>query len=335
MRICILGAGGLGSLIGGYLARTGVDVTLIGRPAHVEAIRQHGLHISGIRGEYVVREHLTAVTRPQEVEGTFDYFILSVKGKDTHTALQQAEGLRARVATVLSLQNSIEKDGLLARWAGAEKVVGAMTIEGATLVEPGQVRNHVTTPTTAYFGEVDGRLTPRVEALAAAFQQAGLGSKAVTNIVQVEWEKLTQIATASGWSVTTLAALPDLTFADGWMVREGAEHYVQLSKELLSVYKALGYTPQNFFAPLSRLQELDALDFAEAVAMVQEMGRSMKAQGTRARTSMHEDVLRRRKTEVEEILKPFLEKGASLGLPLPTVTAVYRIIRTLDYYLNA
>jgi 2-dehydropantoate 2-reductase len=210
-----------------------------------------------------------------------------------------------------------------------------MTIEGATLVEPGHVRNHVTTPTTAYFGEVDGRLTPRVEALAAAFQQAGLGSKAVTNIVQVEWEKLTQIATASGWSVTTLAALPDLTFADGWMVREGVEHYVQLSKELLSVYKALGYTPQNFFAPLSRLQELDALDFAEAVAMVQEMGRSMKAQGARARTSMHEDVLRRRKTEVEEILKPFMEKGASLGLPLPTVTAVYRIIRTLDYYLNA
>jgi 2-dehydropantoate 2-reductase len=335
MRICILGAGGLGSLIGGYLARTGVDVTLIGRPAHVEAIRRHGLQISGIRGEYVVREHLTAVTHPREAEGKFDYLILLVKGKDTHTALQQAEPLRERVASVLSLQNSVEKDAILARWCGSDKVLGAMTIEGATLLEPGRVRNHVTTPTTAYFGEVDGRLTPRVEALTAAFQQAGLGSKAVTNIVQVEWEKLTQIATASGWSVTTLAALPDLTFADGWTVREGAEHYVQLGKELLSVYKALGYTPQNFFAPLSRLKELDALDFAAAVAMIQEMGHAMRTQGTRARTSMHEDVLRRRKTEVEEIFKPFVEKGAAFGLALPTVTAVYRIIRTLDHYLAA
>lgn len=335
MRVCVLGAGGLGSLVGGYLARSGVDVTLIGRPAHVEAIRRDGLRISGIRGEYVVREHLTAVTHPRDTEGAFDYLILLVKGKDTHTALQQAEVLRERVATVLSLQNSVEKDTHLARWAGPDKVIGAMTIEGATLLEPGHVRNHVTIPTTAYFGELDGRLTQRVEAITAAFQQAGLGSKAVMNIVQVEWEKLTQIAGASGWSVTTLAALPELTFADGWVVREGAEHYVQLSKELLSVYKALGYTPQNFFAPLSRLKELDTLDFAEAVAMVQEMGRAMQAQGVRARTSMHEDVLRRRKTEVEDILRPFIDKAAALGLALPTVTAVYRIIRTLDHYLAA
>jgi 2-dehydropantoate 2-reductase len=335
MRICILGAGGLGSLIGGYLARTGVDVTLIGRPAHVEAIRRDGLRISGTRGEFVIRDHLTAVSHPQEATGAFDYLILLVKGKDTVTALQQAEGLRERVATVFSLQNSVEKDTRLARWAGADKVIGAMTIEGATLLEPGRVRNHVTTPTTAYFGEINGRITPRVEAITAAFQQAGLGTRAVTNIVQVEWEKLTQIAIASGWSVTTLAALPDLTFADGWIVREGAEHYVQLGKELLAIYKALGYAPQNFFAPLSRLKELDALDFAEAVAMIQEMGRSMKAQGARARTSMHEDVLRRRKTEVEDILRPFIDKAAAYGLEAPTVTAVYRIIRTLDHYLAA
>ncbi len=54
MRICILGAGGLGSVLGGYLAQAGVDVTLIGRPAHMPAIAQSGLRISGIRGEFVI-----------------------------------------------------------------------------------------------------------------------------------------------------------------------------------------------------------------------------------------------------------------------------------------
>ncbi|MGH7963733.1 MAG: ketopantoate reductase family protein [Candidatus Binatia bacterium] len=254
MRVCILGAGGLGSVVGGYLARVGIDVILIGRPAHVEAIRRHGLHITGVRGEFHIQDHLTAVSSPQEAEGSFNYLILVVKGKDSQTALQEANGLRARTQAALSLQNSVVKDDILRRWIGPGKVLGAMTTEGATLVEPGHVHNHMTIPNTAYFGELNGPITPRVEKLTAAFQQAGLQSQATENIVQVEWEKLTQIATASGWSVMTLAAVPDLTFVDGLQVREGAEHYVQLSKELLSVYKGLGYTPQNFFAPISRLK---------------------------------------------------------------------------------
>jgi 2-dehydropantoate 2-reductase len=301
----------------------------------MEAVRRQGLHITGIRGEFLIRDRLTAVSRPQEAEGLFDYLILAVKGKDSETALREAEVLRGRTGAALSLQNSVVKDEILECWLGPQRVIGAAIIEGATLVEPGHVRNTVTTPTTAYFGEVDGRVTPRVEEITEAFKRADLSSRAVENIVQVEWEKLTQIAAASGWSVTTLAAVPDLTFADGIQVRAGAEHYVQLSKELLSVYKALGYTPQNFFAPLSRLKELDQLGFAEAVAMMLEMGRSLRERGMRARTSMHEDVLRRRKTEVEYILKPFLEQAETFGLSLPTVTAVYRIITTLDHYLAA
>ena len=88
MRICILGAGGLGSVLGGYLAQAEVDVTLIGRPAHMQVIAQCGLRISGIRGEFLIRDHLTPLTHPREADGTFDYLILLVKGKDNQQALQ-------------------------------------------------------------------------------------------------------------------------------------------------------------------------------------------------------------------------------------------------------
>src|SRR5688572_15205960 len=81
-RICILGAGGLGSLVGGWLAHSGVPVTLVGRPAHVAAIRARGLEIRGIRGDHVVRGGLEAVTAPAEAEGEFDVVILAVKAKD-------------------------------------------------------------------------------------------------------------------------------------------------------------------------------------------------------------------------------------------------------------
>ena len=76
MRVCVLGAGALGSLTGGYLAESGVDVTLIGRQAHIDAINKEGLKFVGRRGEFTVRDNLTAVTSADQAVGEFDYLIL-------------------------------------------------------------------------------------------------------------------------------------------------------------------------------------------------------------------------------------------------------------------
>lgn len=335
MRVCVLGAGGLGSVIGGYLAHSGVEVTLIGRPAHVDAIRRNGLRISGRQGEFHIREHLAAVSSADEAQGRFDFLILLVKSKDTDSALAGAASLRERVDTVLSLQNELQRADKLVRWIGPSKVIGAVTIEGGTLVEPGHARNHVTSDTTAYFGELDGRSSTRVQRLADAFTKSGLRSAAVSNIVQVIWEKLVQIGSASGWSVSTLPAIPSLVFSDGMKLRAGAEHYVQLSRELLSVYRAIGYQPQNFFAPFSQLKEIDALPFEQAVDAALAMAQRMEANGIRSRTSMHEDLLRGRRTESEEIFRPFLDKARELGLDIPTVQAVYRVCAVLNHHLEA
>jgi 2-dehydropantoate 2-reductase len=335
MRVCILGAGGLGSLIGGYFAQVGVDVTLVGRPAHVEAINQQGLRITGIRGDFLIRDRLRAVAHPSAAEGEFDYLILTVKGKDTDTALHEAEVLKGRVKVALSLQNNVIKEEILTQWIGSAAVIGSSIIEGAVMVESGKVRNTITTTVTAYFGELNGELTGRVQDITDVFNRAGMPSKAVENIVQVEWEKLVQIATASGWSVTTLSGMAELTYADGFAIREGAEFYVQLSKELLAIYCAMGYTPENFFAPLSRVKEMNDLGFEEATKQIMANGRRLKEQGYTGRTSMHEDVLRKRKTEVDFIFKPILEKAQALGIQIPTVLTAYRIIKTLDHHFLA
>ena len=332
MRFVILGAGGLGSVIGGYLAKAGEDVTLICRPAHAQAINANGLKISGVRGEHLVREHLSAVTTPDEATGEFDHLIILVKGKDTETALAQTEGLKTRCKNVFSLQNGIGKEERLRQWAGRDKVVGASTIEGGTLLEPGVVSNPLTTPVTAYFGELDGGTSPRTNALAEAFTRAGLTAKSVPNIMQVLWEKLVQIGTASGWSVSTLGLR--LYFQDGLLVRQGAEHYVALAKDMLRVYGAMGYTPQNFYAPMSQFKELNELDFEGGVAMMMKLGERLKQQGMRGRTSMHEDVIRGKKTEVDFLLKPFLDKATELNLQVPVLETVYRIVKTQDAYLD-
>lgn len=335
MRVCVFGAGGLGSVVGGYLAQSGVEVALVGRAAHVDAVGRNGLRISGIRGDFLIRDRLTAVTDAAELGGDFDFFILTVKGKDTERALAQARPLLPRLGCVLSLQNAESRHRALIQWAGPEKVLGAVTIEGGELAEPGHTVNHVTVPITAYFGELDGSKSRRSDAIAQAFTQARMTSRSIDKIDHAIWEKLTQISLASGWSVTALSGNPKLTFADGWLVAEGAQYYVQLAKELLGIYRALGYAPQNFFAPLSHLKELHELDFERAVAFVAEAAKALQARGYRGRTSMHKDVLSGRKTEVDEILVPFLRKADEFGLAVPTVRAAYRIVKTLDAFASA
>jgi 2-dehydropantoate 2-reductase len=334
MRVVILGAGGLGSVLGGFLASTGIDVTLIGRAPHVAAIRQRGLRIVGRRGDILIEDRLVAVTAAAEARGPFDYLILAVKGKDTDSALAEAAPLRNAVATAFSVQNTIVKDGKLVQWLGRDRVIGASTIEGGTLVDPGVVRNHVTAKVTAYFGELDGRITPRVEAITSVFDEAGLPAEAVDCIEQVEWEKLAQIALAATWSVTALGAVPGSSFFEGMTVPQGAEYFVALAKELLSVYRAKGYTPMNFYAPLSRLKELDSLSVPDAEAFIVAEGNALREGNNTGYPSMYEDVLRRRKTEIDYMLGPYLHAADEFGVEVPTLRVAYNIVKTVDRFLT-
>lgn len=333
MKYVILGAGGLGSVVGGYLANTGQEVTLIGRQAHMDAIARDGLRITGPKGDFCIRENLTLTTHPDQVAGAHDYLIVCVKSKDMESTLADAQDLVRRVGTVLTLQNGIDKEPRLQAWAGPGKVVGASTMEGATLVAPGTCINPFTGPATAYFGELDGTITPRVQELARAFTAARMSARAVDNIKQVTWEKLVQIGLASSWSVSNLAG-GDFYFIDGITVREGAESYMQIALELLSVYRALGYEPQDFYAPMTQFRDLEKGTFDQGVALLMAWGNQLKAANMKSRTSMHVDFTRGRKLEVDEIIKPFIDKARELGIAIPTVVAAYRTIKLLDHYLK-
>ncbi|MBW2361549.1 MAG: ketopantoate reductase family protein [Deltaproteobacteria bacterium] len=329
-HICILGAGGLGSLIGGWLAESGARVTLVARPAQVGVIRSRGLEISGIRGHHTIRRGLEAVATPDPVRGPIDALVLCVKARDTALALEMADALRDETRLVFSVQNSIEKEDALCAWIGAERVIGASTTEAGTLEAPGRVRHVATAPTAFYFGELDGSTSSRVAALVDVFNKAGFASQQTSEIRHVEWEKLLQIAVLAGWSVSTTGMMPGGSVAEALVVREAAEHYVAIARELLDVYRALGYEPRDFFHPFSRFRDLSRLGFEDAVASMQEQGQRMLDQGIVGRPSLHVDLLRAKPTEVEQCLLPFLVEAERRGIAVPTARAAYRIIRTLE-----
>jgi 2-dehydropantoate 2-reductase len=330
VRWCILGAGGLGSALGGWLAAAGDDVVLVARPAHVEAIRRDGLRVTGFRGEATIGSPLSAVTDPAEIEGDVDALVLLTKTRGTDDALAAASPIRDRVAVAFSLQNAVDKDDRLAAWLGSDRVIGASTTEAATLVEPGLVRHVGTAPTAIYLGELDGRPSGRVAALATSLSGAGFATAETPVITQVEWEKLLQISAVAGCSVSIRGLHPGGSFADDLLARPAAEHYVQLATELLAVYRAMGYEPQDFYAPYSRLRRFAELSFEEAVEEQMAAAQSMLDSGVRGRPSLHVDLLRGKPTEVDDCLLPFLRAAAAHGLAVPTVQAVYRIIGALE-----
>jgi ketopantoate reductase len=92
----------------------------------------------------------------------------------------------------------------------------------------------------------------RVAALVDAFNKAGFGAREAADIRHVEWEKLLQITVLCAWSVSALGVMPGGSVAEALVVREAAEHYLAIARELLAVYRSLGYEPQDFFAPYSR-----------------------------------------------------------------------------------
>jgi 2-dehydropantoate 2-reductase len=328
MHVVILGAGGLGCVIGACLAESGVDVTLVARSQHVDAIRRDGVIVEGIKGERRVPVH--AVVDPREIEAAIDYIILLTKTRDTADALDSAATLRDRIAVALSLQNSVTKDDRLADWIGADCVLGATTVEAGTLVGPGRVRHTATAPTSFYFGELDGSMSSRAQTLADAFTKAGMGAQATPDIRQAEWEKLLQISAVAGFSASTLGFREGATFAHGIATRSGAEHYVTIATELLAVYQAMGYEPRDFFAPFSQFRALAGATFDEAVDNAHQLGTTMVANGILGRPSLHEDIVRHRPTEVEDGLGTYLAAADRLGVPVPTARGAYRVIKTLE-----
>ncbi len=327
MHVCVLGAGGLGSLVGARLAEAGTDVTLIGREAHVAAIRANGLRVDGIRGPSVVHQHLEAVTDSAQVTAPIDYLLVTVKAAHTADALAGADVLRATSPAALSLQNTVTKDARLAGWIGDANVVGAATTESATLIAPGRIRHTGTAPVAFYFGEPDGRDSVRVADLVTAFQSAGFGCAATDSIAAVEWEKLLQAALIAAFSITAIGFLPDKTITDALQTRPGAEYYIALARELLSVYQALGFTPQDYFAPYAQFRQMASEDVESSVERAMQLGRSMADNGVRGRPSMHDDLLRRRASEVDESIGEFVRTAGRLGVDVPTLLGAHRIVR--------
>lgn len=202
MKICILGAGALGCAIGARFSEAGHWVGLLNRnAAHVDAIMGDGLKVEDEAGVRRVKVH--ASTSAESI-GPVDLVVVLVKSFHTAEAIAGAMALIGEHTLVLSLQNGLGHEDLLAEAVGWDRLLAGKTYVGGVLLGPGAIRSGVAGKHT-YIGELNGALTPRVQAIADAFNGAGLATSVSLNILGTMWDKLLiNVATGALTAITRL-----------------------------------------------------------------------------------------------------------------------------------
>ncbi|MDQ7912304.1 ketopantoate reductase family protein [Pseudomonas sp. 102515] len=202
MKICILGAGALGSTFGAWLSEAGHDTWLLNRPnAHLDAVVRDGLEIETAAGSRRVQVR-AAVSA--ETVGVVDLVVVLVKSFATTAAMSHAQALVGPHTLVLSLQNGLGHEELLAEIVGQERVIAGKTYVGGVLLGPGRIRSGVAGKRTI-IGELDGQRSARVQAVAAVFEDAGLATTVSGNIRGTLWDKLlVNVATGALTGITQL-----------------------------------------------------------------------------------------------------------------------------------
>ena len=225
MKVCIYGAGAIGGHLGAKLAYSGVEVSLVARGPHLEAIRENGLRLRTAGGEIVAR--VPASDDPGEL-GQQDFVILTLKAHQASAAAVAMQPLLGPNTAIVTAMNgipfwyfygldgpwrdhrldSVDPGGVLWDTLGPQRVIGCIVYSAAEVVEPGVIVHEYGERYS--LGEPDGSKSERVVAISKALSAAGLKAPVKTRIRDELWFKLWGNLSFNPISVLTLATLGEM-----------------------------------------------------------------------------------------------------------------------------
>jgi 2-dehydropantoate 2-reductase len=266
MRIAIAGAGGVGGLAAGLLARAGVEVAVMARGAHGEAIRARGLEVDSPLGRFTVP--VAAVAADPAALGRADAVLVAVKAWQVEELAPSLAPLVAGGGVVVPLQNGVEAAGRLAAALGQERVAGGLIAVLSWISGPGSVK-HVGGPPRVKMGERcarAGRPSPRLDALGATLRAAGMDVEVVADVERATWEKFLLI---EPWGTVSAAARAPMGVVRS--VPETRALLVAMQEELARVARARGVAvPDDVVA--RTMAFLDGVPFEGTASMQRDLG---------------------------------------------------------------
>ncbi|MBI2434473.1 MAG: 2-dehydropantoate 2-reductase [Candidatus Hydrogenedentes bacterium] len=309
MRFLIMGAGAIGTVVGGFLARAGHQVALVGREEHMRAIRTGGLRISGIWGEHQVGTLEAATVPGTFADRTFDVIIITVKSYDTRAAVNAIRNFVKPETLVCAYQNGLGNADVLAEAVGWERTVGVRAIYGVRLPVPGAAEVTVIANPTALGAFVPGPHVDRVRALAQMMHDAGLPTVYEDNIAAVIWGKV-----AYNCALNPLSALLDVPYGRLAEMEETRAIMNAVIDELYRVGASLGVN----LSPATA-QDYQALFYDKLVPPT-----------AVHYASMREDLRHGRRTEIDALNGAIVRYGAAHGVTCPTNLLLTRLVHARE-----
>lgn len=294
IKVAVIGAGAVGGYYGGALARAGLDVALICRGAHRDAIVSNGLQVASNWGGYTV--HPQATPDSSEI-GPVDLVLYAVKLYSNPSALPLIEPLLGDGTIVLPLQNGTESATKIADAYGWDRVLAGTTYIEAARTGPGQIEQSGSTARIA-FGERDGAHSERVERVAQILDRQGVQVEVSSDIRKTLWSKLVLVG-----AIGTVMAASRSTYVEILDSPEGEASIRTVMEEIYAV------------------GESEGIAFEDGLINAHLEGAREEAPEMKA--SLQIDLESGNPLEIDDLLGAVVRKGRANGVPVPASAALY------------
>ncbi|MEW6171418.1 MAG: 2-dehydropantoate 2-reductase [Candidatus Omnitrophota bacterium] len=301
MKIAIVGPGAIGSLFASFISKVHQDIWLIDKKElRVKLIQEKGIIVEGVSGKHQAKVNITCDLAQV---GKVDLLVIAVKAYDTKQAIEFSRSLVGEDSLVLTLQNGIGNAEIISEAVGQEKVIVGVTNQGATLISDGHI-NHAGIGETI-IGRIDGKIPVQLRQIREIFNKAGFETRISRDIKGILWSKL--IINVGINAITAITRLNNGKITEFEGTRRVLESAVN---EAVKVAKK------------KRIKLIydDPLAKVEAVC---------EATSTNI-SSMLQDVLKNKKTEIDFINGAITRQAQNLGIPTPVNNILVDLIKTIE-----
>lgn len=324
MKICIVGAGAIGGMLGVKLSLSGHDVTLILRGANLAAVQQNGLTLIEENGRELLAKPIKATANMAQA-GVQDLVILGLKAHQVAAVAADLPPLMHSATRVVTMQNGIpwwyfhklpgaysgmpvravDPDGVIAQSIPIDSVIGSVVYPASEVIRPGVIK--VIEGNRFTLGEIDGSDTPSLRAISDAFKAAGFKAPVSTDIRSEIWLKVWGNLSFNPISALTHATLEDICLYPPTRA---------LAASMMTEAQAIG----------EKLGVQFKVSLEKRIAGAQAVGQH--------KTSMLQDVEQGRALELQALVASVLELGQITHTPTPTIEAVYALASLLSNNLQ-
>jgi 2-dehydropantoate 2-reductase len=301
MKIVIVGPGAMGCLLAAFLSKAKVDIWILDKDKERAAkITQSGIDLTGISGEWHVKAKASSDIKDI---GTTDLVIICVKSYDTKQAITHSKALIGENTSVLTLQNGIGNIEIISEVISPDKVIGGVTNLGATLLDTGKTRHAGKGETV--IGRIDAKITVEMREIRELFNKCGLEMRISKDIKSLLWSKLIINVGINALTAITRLNNGKLTEFEGTrrIMREAVTEAVRISKR-------------------KRIK----LSYDDPLAKVESVCEATSGNIS----SMLQDCLRKKRTEIDFINGVIVRLGQELSIPVPVNSMLVDLVKTIE-----